>query len=92
MNGMPQATVDARHYVIPADAGDIGTYQTDMWHWRGSRSGPLGFAEDTWVAAGAFGTNAQGRQRDTVGPDGNLRENQSFDTEYSVTWMVKRRP
>ena len=22
----------------------------DMWHWRGQRSGPMGYAEDTWVS------------------------------------------
>ncbi|MCA1778173.1 MAG: ethylbenzene dehydrogenase-related protein, partial [Xanthomonadaceae bacterium] len=85
MNGMPQATVDARHYVLPLDAGQIGTYQSDMWHWRGSRSGPMGFAEDTWVRSHDFGTGGQGRQRDAIGPDGNLRNNQSFDTEHNVT-------
>jgi hypothetical protein len=35
-----------------------------MWHWRGGRSGPMGYAEDTWVATGLYETGAQGRQRD----------------------------
>ena len=84
MNRMPEATVDARHYVIPADAEALGTYQSDMWHWRGSRAGPMGYAEDTWVRAHEFGTGAQGRRRDATGPDGRLRENQGFGTEYTA--------
>ncbi len=85
MNGMPDATVDARHYVLPLDAGQLQTFQSDMWHWRGSRSGPVGFAEDTWVRAHDFDTGAQGRQRDEIGPDGNLRETQRFNTVHTVT-------
>ncbi|MCA1779190.1 MAG: ethylbenzene dehydrogenase-related protein, partial [Xanthomonadaceae bacterium] len=84
MEGISESNV-ASHYVIPMDAGQIGTYQSDMWHWRGSRAGPMGFAEDTWIAAHDFGTGGQGRQRDAVGPDGNLRQIQSFDIEYNVT-------
>lgn len=85
MNGMPQNVEDTRHYVIPRDSANLDTYQADMWHWRGSRSGPMGYAEDTWVRAHEFGTGAQGRRRDETGPDGRLRENQGFDTEFSVT-------
>ena len=76
---------DASHYVMPEDAAQIGTYQSDMWHWRGSRAGPMGFAEDTWIAAHDFGTGGQGRQRDVPGPDGDLRQIQNFDIEYNVT-------
>ncbi|TVQ38315.1 MAG: hypothetical protein EA370_05970 [Wenzhouxiangella sp.] len=84
MNRMPEATVDARHYVIPGDPSELGTYQSDMWHWRGNRSGPMGYAEDTWVRAHAYGSGAQGRRRDDTGSDGRLRENQGFST-YTVT-------
>lgn len=85
MNRMPEADEDARHYVLSDDPDVIGSYQSDMWHWRGSRSGPMGYAEDTWVRAHQFGTGAQGRRRDATGSDGRLRENQSFDTSYTVT-------
>lgn len=90
MDGMPENTGEASHYVINNGVAP-GTYQADMWHWRGSRSGPMGFAEDTWVSAELLDDpNSQGRQRDanSVGPDGNrlrLRENQGFGTEYQVT-------
>ncbi len=85
MNEMPENVEDTRHYVIPEDPADLGTYQADMWHWRGSRSGPMGYAEDTWVRAHEFGTGAQGRRRDETGPDGRLRENQGFGNEYTAT-------
>lgn len=90
MDGMPENTDEASHYVINSGVAP-GTYQADMWHWRGSRSGPMGFAEDTWVSAELLeDPNSTGRQRDTssVGPDGDrlrLRENQGFGTEYEVT-------
>ena len=84
MSGMTQDN-DASHYVIPENAAQIGTYQSDMWHWRGSRAGPMGFAEDTWIRAHDFGTAGQGRQRDVAGPDGDLRQIQNFETEYNVT-------
>jgi hypothetical protein len=49
----------------------------DMWHWRGQRSGPMGYAEDTWVS------NVQ-RERDArssaapafFGTSDNLRQDQ----------------
>ena len=85
MNRMPDATEDARHYVLSSDPAVIGSYQSDMWHWRGSRSAPMGYAEDTWVRAHAFGTGAQGRRRDATGPDGRLREDQALNTPYTVT-------
>ena len=84
MDGMTQ-DAGASHYVMPMDAAQVGTYQSDMWHWRGSRSGPMGFAEDTWIAAHDFGTSGQGRQRDVPGPDGDLRQIQNFDIEYNAT-------
>ena len=85
LNRMPNATVDARHYVIPGDDGDLGSYQLDMWHWRGSRAGPMGYAEDTWVRAHEYDSGAQGRRRDEAGPDGNLRRDQAFDVAHTVT-------
>ena len=89
MVGMPENTGASSHYIIDPFV-EPGTYQADMWHWRGGRSGPMGFAEDTWVSAELReDPNSEGRQRDanSVGPDGNrlrLRENQSFATEYQV--------
>lgn len=85
MNRMPDNSEDTRHYVIPEEAEALGTYQSDMWHWRGSRAGPMGYAEDTWVRAHEFDTGAQGRRRDATGTDGRLRENQGFGTEYTAT-------
>ena len=85
MNDMPQATVDARHYVIPSEGSDLNTFQLDMWHWRGGRSGPMGYAEDTWVRSHEFASGAQGRRRDTAGPDGNLRGNQGFAVSHTVS-------
>jgi putative cell wall-binding protein len=64
MNDMPEQTVDARHYSLPHAGAAVGDFALDMWHWRGGRSGPMGFAEDTWVRTHAFGTGAQGRQAD----------------------------
>ncbi|MDT8438868.1 MAG: ethylbenzene dehydrogenase-related protein [Wenzhouxiangellaceae bacterium] len=86
---MPENTGVASHYVINGRV-DPGTYQADMWHWRGSRSGPMGFAEDTWISAELReDPDSEGRQRDanSVGPDGNrlrLRENQGFGSEFDV--------
>ena len=86
MNEMPENIgEDTRHYVIPGDLEELGTYQADMWHWRGARGGPMGYAEDTWVRAHEFGTGAQGRRRDETGSDGRLRENQGFGDEYTAT-------
>ncbi len=90
MNRMPDNTDDSRHYVINPSVAP-GDYQADMWHWRGSRAGPMNYAEDTWVSAELFeDPNSTGRQRDanSVGPDGErlrLRENQGFNNEYQVT-------
>lgn len=49
----------------------------DMWHWRGQRSGPMGYAEDTWVSnvqreRDARGTAAPG----FIGTSDNLRADQ----------------
>jgi hypothetical protein len=81
MNNMPEqfknaegANVDARHYVLAPEGTEPGAYALDMWHWRGGRSGPMGYAEDTWVAFGAYGTGAQGRNRDKAsGPTNWIR-------------------
>jgi hypothetical protein len=43
------------HHLLPG-AGSF----LDHWHWRGARSGPMGYAEDAWVS------NAQ-RERDSAG-------------------------
>jgi putative cell wall-binding protein len=89
MNDMPGQPAsghpDARHYVLPHGTTDIGDFGLDMWHWRGGRSGPMGYAEDTWVRVHDYRTGAQGRQRDAApikptnwvnsGGD-NLHENQ----------------
>ncbi|MDT8322195.1 MAG: ethylbenzene dehydrogenase-related protein [Xanthomonadales bacterium] len=89
MDRMPKATGDATHYIINPLVAP-GTYQADMWHWRGARSGPMGFAEDTWVSAELLeDPDSQGRQRDanSIGPNGErwrLRENQSFSNEVEV--------
>lgn len=89
MNRMPDNTGDAGHYIVNSLVSP-GDYQADMWHWRGARSGPMGFAEDTWISAELLeDPNSAGRQRDanSVGPDGNrlrLRENQGFNSEYDV--------
>ena len=85
MNRMPDAGPDARHYVKSNDPAVLGTYQSDMWHWRAGRAGPMGYAEDTWVRAHAFGTGAQGRRRDATGSDGRIREDQGFGNSYAVT-------
>jgi len=89
MDRMPEATGEASHYVINPLVAP-GTYQADMWHWRGARSGPMGFAEDTWLSAELReDPNSEGRQRDanSVGPNGErwrLRENQGFSNEFEV--------
>lgn len=86
MNRMPENVgVDTRHYILPDNLDELGSYQADMWHWRGARSGPMGYAEDTWVRAHDFGTGAQGRRRDATGPDGRLREDQGFGNQYTAT-------
>lgn len=89
MDGMPENTGVSSHYIVnPLVAA--GSYQADMWHWRGGRSGPMGFAEDTWISAELReDPNAEGRQRDanSVGPNGErwrLRENQGFSGEFQV--------
>lgn len=64
MNNMPAATVDARHYFAPREGELAGAFGSDMWHWRGGRSGPMGYAEDTWVKTDEYGVGSQGRQRD----------------------------
>lgn len=67
--------VDTRHYVL-TDEESTGQFGLDMWHWRGARGGPMGYAEDTWVRTHEFGVGAQGRQRDGLGdmPTNWLRE------------------
>lgn len=93
MNDMPGQTVDARHYVSPSAGLPLGSFALDMWHWRGGRSGPMGYAEDTWVRVHDSNTGAQGRVRDaaTVKPTNwlnsggdNLHENQTFGG--ALTW------
>ncbi len=82
MNNMPEQGVDAegkkvdtRHYVLAPEGAEAGAYALEMFHWRGGRSGPMGYAEDTWLATGEYGTGAQGRQRDKAsGPTNWLRE------------------
>jgi hypothetical protein len=81
MNTMPNqprnaegAVIDTRHYVLAEEGADPAAYGLDMWHWRGGRSGPMGYAEDTWVATGLYETGAQGRQRDRAsGPTNWIR-------------------
>lgn len=91
LNGMPENTEDTRHYIDKAAPGQ-GT-MLDMWHWRGARSGPMGYAEDTWVRAHEFGTGAQGRRRDdgagftttTLREGGDrLREDMAFGVEITL--------
>ncbi|EPR31012.1 Cytochrome c-552/DMSO reductase-like, heme-binding domain-containing protein [Alkalidesulfovibrio alkalitolerans DSM 16529] len=63
LNGMPgnAGRGDTRHYVLK---GEGQGRMLDMWHWRGGRSGPMGYAEDTWVRAHDLNSDAQGRRRD----------------------------
>lgn len=93
MNDMPAQGPDARHYLLPREGFGALSFGLDMWHWRGGRSGPMGFAEDTWVRTHLAGTGAQGRQRDAAplkpvswvnsGGD-NLHENQPFGS--AIAW------
>jgi len=67
--------VEADHYVLAPEGAEAGAYALDMWHWRGGRSGVMGYAEDTWVSTGLFEAGALGRQRDNAsGPTNWLRE------------------
>ena len=83
MNTMPDqpvnaegAPIDTRHYLLATEENPAGSFGLDMWHWRGGRSGPMGYAEDTWVRYGERDTGEQGRRRDNQGdaPTNWLRE------------------
>lgn len=86
LRNMPEATSDeTSHYVLADSKEGVNSFALDMWHWRGGRSGPMGFAEDTFVSMGGYATEYNGRQRDDLGtPPTNwvrargdrLRENQ----------------
>jgi hypothetical protein len=74
MNTMPDQpvgadgnVVDTRHYFLASEEAPAGGFAVDMWHWRGGRSGPMGYAEDTWVRYGERDTGEQGRRRDNAG-------------------------
>ena len=67
MNEMPLNTKDSQHYVLADGDEDVNAFGLDMWHWRGARSGPMGYAEDTYVSRGKFQTEYIGRQRDSLG-------------------------
>lgn len=67
MNEMPLNTKDSRHYVLADGDEDVNAFGLDMWHWRGARSGPMGYAEDTYVSRGKFQTEYAGRKRDSLG-------------------------
>ena len=74
MNTMPEQPLDSegdpldtRHYFPASEAAPAGEFAVDMWHWRGGRSGPMGYAEDTWIRYGERDTGEQGRRRDNAG-------------------------
>jgi len=67
LRSMPETTGDSRHYVLADSDGDVDRFALDMWHWRGARSGPMGYAEDTFVSMGKYGTEYNGRKRDVAG-------------------------
>ena len=66
MNEMPKNTGDSRHYVLAEDDADVDTFGLDLWHWRGARSGPMGYAEDTYVSKGTFQAEYAGCKRDEL--------------------------
>lgn len=67
LRSMPETTGDSRHYVLADSEAEIDAFALDMWHWRGARSGPMGYAEDTFVSMGKYGTEYNGRKRDVPG-------------------------
>jgi hypothetical protein len=67
LRSMPETTGDSRHYVLAEGDDEVDAFGLDMWHWRGGRSGPMGYAEDTYVSKGKFETVYNGRKRDSLG-------------------------
>ncbi|WP_045218633.1 ethylbenzene dehydrogenase-related protein [Desulfonatronum thioautotrophicum] len=67
LRSMPETLGDSRHYVLAETDADVDAFGLDMWHWRGGRSGPMGYAEDTYISKGKFGTVYNGRKRDSLG-------------------------
>lgn len=53
------------HYV-PAKDG-TGAYGLDLWHWRGARSAPMGYAEDTFTGKAPEGGSTGMRKPDAPG-------------------------
>lgn len=91
LNGMPgnAGRGDTQHYVLK---GEGQGRMLDMWHWRGGRSGPMGYAEDTWVRGHDLNSDAQGRRRDDDAGSptallrdkgDRLREDQAFAVAFT---------
>lgn len=81
MEGMPNEQLDGagaplQHHVDSTLPGQ-GT-GVDMWHYRGARSGPMGYAEDTWVS------NTRGRDN-----RGALNKHLRGSQTYTSTWEYK---
>lgn len=76
LRSMPKTTGDSRHYVLAETEAELDTFGLDMWHWRGGRSGPMGYAEDTYISKGGLGMVYNGRKRDvlTSAPTNWVRE------------------
>lgn len=86
MEGMPNEQLDGsgaplQHHVDSTLEGQ-GT-GVDMWHYRGARSGPMGYAEDTWVST------TRGRDNKGTILNTNLRGSQGYIDWVSSTGTYK---